>query len=163
MKTFLNSKELSLKNGGYLISVDGKPVSNSEFNAAQKDAEFVVTLANEAKGKDFKGKTPDSISDLRNKVSKQLNSTEATVFVKGPKMGKRPTTEALKDEAFAFLAFQKEDDSTAKVNAFLQKFNVINEFETFGLFFEDEVSKLNKIYTMKDIIEAVTSMIQHLD
>ena len=163
MSTFLKKAELTLENGGYLTSKDGKPVGNAAFNAAQKHAEYVVTLAKAAEGKNFKTTKSDSISDLMNEVKKQLNSTEVVEFVKAPKKKARPTTEALKKEALSFIDFEKESETTAKINAFLQQFNVINEFETFGLFFNSEISKLNKIYTIKEITSAVTSMIEHLD
>ena len=164
MKTFLTVKELTVENGGYLTSkTSGKPVGNADFNAAQKSAEFVVTLANAAKDKDFKGKSADSLSDLKALVVKQLSGTEATVFVKGPKALKRPTTDALKNEALAFLKHDADKNNAEKVNEFLQQFKVINEFEDFGLFFDAEISKLNKVYTMKEIIAAVESVIEILD
>ena len=162
-KVFLKSGELSLENGGYLTSKDGKPVSNAEFQAVQKHAEYVVTLAETAKGKDFKGRKADSFEELAKEVARKLSATETIEFVKGPKAIKRTTTDALKKEALAFLDFQKEEDDSKKINEFLQQFAIINEFETHGLFFTSDISKLNKIYTMKDVIDAVTSMIDHLD
>jgi hypothetical protein len=94
---------------------------------------------------------------------KQLSEKETIEFVKGPKKVKRPTTEALKEEALAFLNFETEKDNTEKINKFLQQFSIINEFETFGLFFNPKISKLNKIYTMKEVVAAVSSMIDNLD
>lgn len=161
-KTFLKVKELSLENGGYLTG-KGKPVANAEFHKAQKHAEYVITLAKLAKGKDFKGKKADSIEDLKTLVAKQLASTEVVEFVKSPKKPKRAVTESLKEEALAFIAFEEEGDNAKKINKFLQQFNVINDFENHGLFFDSDISKLTKIYTMKDIIAAVTSMIDNLD
>lgn len=162
MKTFLKKDGLTLKNGGYLTG-DGKPVSNDEFHKAQKHAEFVITLAKLAEGKDFKGKKADSIEELKTLVTKQLSGEEAIEFVKGPKKVKQPTTEALKKEALDFVAFQQEGSKAEKVNAFLQQFKVISEFEEFGLFFEQNISKLTKIYSMKEVITAVNSMIDNLD
>ena len=168
MKTFLKKSDLTLENGGYLTSKGekgkaGKAVANAEFNKAQKHAEYVVTLAKLAEGKDFKGKKADSMDDLKALVAKQLSSSDVVKHVKAPSAPKRPTTEALKDEALAFITFQEEGSNAEKVNAFLQQFNIINEFEEFGLFFDEGISKLNKIYTMKDVVKAVTSMIDNLD
>jgi hypothetical protein len=163
MSTFLKKGEVTLENGGYITSKDGSPVSNVEFEVAQKHAEYVVTLANLAKGKDFKGKKADDINELKAQVMKQLSEKETIEFVKGPKKVKRPTTEALKEEALAFLNFETEKDNTEKINKFLQQFSIINEFETFGLFFNPKISKLNKIYTMKEVVAAVSSMIDNLD
>lgn len=170
MKVFLKSNELSLENGGYLTNVkglkkgeEGSPVSNKEFIEVQKHAEYVVTLAEAAKGKDFKGKKADSIEDLKAEVYKKLNETQAVEFVKAPKEIKRPTHDKLKEEALAFLDFEKEKDHSEKVNKFLQQFVLLHEFETHGLFFDSGIAKLNKIYTMKDVTKAVQSMIDHLD
>lgn len=170
MKVFLKSNELSLENGGYLTNVkglkkgeEGTPVSNAEFIKAQKHAEYVVTLAEAAKGKDFKGKKADSIEELKAEVAKKLNETQTIEFVKSPKKIERPTTDALKKEALAFLDYEKEKDHTEKVNQFLQQFAIMHEFEEHGLFFTSDISKLNKIYTIKDVTKAVQSMIEHLD
>ena len=161
-KTFLKVGELTLENGGYLTG-GGKPVGNEEFVKVQRHAEYVVTLAEAAKDKDFKGKVADNFSSLAAEVMEKLSATETVEFVKGPKAIKRKVTDALKDEAMAFLKFEEESSNTKKVNAFLQQFNLINEFETHGLFFNSEISKLNKIYTMKEVVEAVSSIIKHLD
>jgi hypothetical protein len=163
MSTFLKKGELKLQDGGYLITTDGKPVSNSKFEVAQKRAEYIVTLAGLAKGKDFKGKEAASFSDLVAQATKQLSTTAVTEFVKGPKEKKAPVRAAMVKEAMDFIEFNKGTASAEKVNAFLQEFNVINEFETFGLFFSSSITKLNEIYTMKEVVEAVESMIDNLN
>lgn len=162
MKTFLKSTELSVQNGGYLTSKDGNPVDNYQFREAQKHAEFIVTLAAAAKGKDFKGKKADSFENLREQILKQLSSKEVVEFVKEPKKVKQTTTESLRKEALEFVKYQEKVSDTKKINNFLQQFNIIREFETFGLFFDSSISKLNKIYTMDEIVEAVTSLVDNL-
>ena len=72
------------------------------------------------------------------------------------------THKKLVDEALAWIDFDKKSSKTEKVNKFLQQFNVINEFEEIGLFFEDEIVKIDKIYTMKEIIEAVEATVDLL-
>jgi hypothetical protein len=62
----------------------------------------------------------------------------------------------------AFLDNHKEISKVEKINQFLQQFNVINEFETFGLFFDQEIVKLGNIYTMAEITTAVTETIDLL-
>ena len=163
MSTFLKKSELELRDGGYLTTKEGKPVSNEKFVKAQKRAEYIVTLAGLAKDKDFKGKKADSFSDLAALVHKQLSEVAVTEFVKAPKEKKSPIGDALAKEAMDFIKFTKGTENAKKVNEFLQEFNVINEFETFGLFFSSSITKLNKIYTMKEIVAAVESMIDHLD
>ena len=85
MSTFLKKGELKLQDGGYLVSKEGKPVANAAFEKAQKRAEYIVTLAGLAKGKDFKGKKADSFSELAALAHKQLSEVAVTEFVKAPK------------------------------------------------------------------------------
>lgn len=163
MKKFVKNSELTLVNGGYLsTTADGNPpVTNAEFVAAQKRAEYVCTFAELAKGKNFKGVEVDSLDGLRAEVAKKLASQD-TAYVKAPKKVAREITDKLAAEAKAFMNFTDESSKVEKINKFLQEFNIINEFETFGLFFEDGIVKLNKIYTMKEITTAVKSTIDLL-
>lgn len=161
MKQFLNSESVQLINGGYLSNKEGAPVYNAAFVAAQKHAEYIVTFAEKAKGKDFTGKEADSLADLENEVRAAL-AEKATKFVTGPSQPEKKLTEQLAEEAKSFMTFQKESSKTDKINEFLQQFAVLAEFEEFGLFFEDEIVKLNKIYTMKEVIASVEAVIDLL-
>ena len=163
MKTFLKVSELELINGGYLSKKDGKdPVTNAEFVAAQKHADYIITFARLAKGKTFTAKKVDSIDDLKAEVTKAM-ATKKTAFVKVPTKPERTTTDTLAKEAMAFLDYGKDLSKVEKINTFLQQFNVLQEFEDFGLFFEDGIEKLTKIYSVKDVVEAVESTIDLLD
>ena len=68
-----------------------------------------------------------------------------------------------------YLVFMYLDDKTdrlvgsSKINKFLSQFNIVNEFEEFGLFFDQDIVKLNKIYTIKEITAAVKAVIDLLD
>lgn len=158
-KQFLKKEDLQLVNGGYLSNKEGAPVYNAEFVTAQKHAEYVVTFAKMAENKDFKGKVADSLQDLKNQVSKLLDENQAIQFVKKPKPVSRPTGDKLAKEALDFISFQEDSSKVEKINAFMQQFKVLGEFEEFGLFFEEEIVKLNKIYTIKEVIDAVTKTI----
>jgi len=160
---FLKSKDLKLVNGGYLVTKDDTPVFNEEFVSLQQHAEYIITFAKLAKGKDFVGKPADSIESLQTQVKELLYSTKNTVFIASPTVVGRPVTESLKLEALAFLDFQDSLSDTTKINAFLQQFKLLAEFEEFGLFFTEDVVKLNRIYTMKEVINAVTSTIKLLN
>jgi hypothetical protein len=59
----------------------------------------------------------------------------------------------------AFIDFQETSSKVNKVNNFLQQFTVLHDFETFGLFFTQDIVKLNKIYTVAEIKQAVTEVI----
>jgi len=161
-KVFLKSSELSLKNGGYLTGKEGTPVNNVDFYNAQKHAEFVVKFAKAAKGKNFEGVKPDCIDAVREEVLADINKKKVTEFVATPKEVKRPTTDKLQKEALDFISFQTKKEDVDKTNEFLAQFEIIHEFENFGLFFEEDIVKLNRIYTMEEITEAVSSCIDLL-
>lgn len=161
-KQFLKSGEIQLVNGGYLSNKDEKPVFNSDFVVAQEHAHYIMTFAKLAKGKDFEGKEVDSLDDLKKEVAAAL-ADEAPEYVKAPKEVKRPTTDKLAEEALAFVKYNEDKSKAEKVNAFLQQFNILKEFEDFGLFFEEDIVKLKKIYTLKEVVSAVEETIDLLD
>jgi hypothetical protein len=164
MKVFLKQDQIQLINGGYLSTTGKTPeaVTNDVFVAAQKSAEYIITFATLAKGKTFSDKKADSIADLRAAVSAALSAKE-TEYITSPSKPNAPTTKKLADEALAFMNFTEESFNAKKVNTFLQNFNVLNEFKEFGLFFEPGIVKLETIYTMDQVTEAVTSIIELLD
>ena len=162
MKTFLKKTEVSLINGGYLSNKENTPVDNKAFVDAQRRAEYIITFAEMAKGKDFKGSEAISLEDFRVSVHNKLNSAEIIEFVAVPKKPLTSVTNKLKGEALAFINFKIENDKAEKINIFLNQFAIINEFETFGLFFEQDIVKLNKIYTMSELVTAVNSVIDLL-
>lgn len=162
MKTFLKSTQVTLANGGYVVGPKEVPVTHEAFIVAQKQAEYIVTLATMAKGKSFVDKKADSISDLTAAVMASLN-TSATTYVNVPTVKKGTTTSKLASEALAFMQGTEDKSKAEKVNAFLQQFNVLSEFEEFGLYFSDDnIVKLNKIYTIKEIVSSVESVIDLL-
>lgn len=161
-KMFIKAGELSLKNGGYLLNSKDEPVFNERFISVQKHAEWVITFAEKAKGKDFVGKQADSIVDVKAEVLKAISGSDIQ-YVTAPKGVKRELTEKLQKEALDFINNDKETLKTVKVNKFLQQFNAIKEFEDFGLYFEEDICKLNKIYTIEEIVEAVTLIIDLVD
>lgn len=160
-KQFVKKEELKLINGGYL-SVGDKPVFHADFVTAQKSAEYVVAFAKHAKGKSFVDKKADSLEDIKKAVKEEL-ATKSHKYVAAPDKPKQKLTDELAAEAKAFMTFKENTTKSEKINSFLAQFNVIHEFEEFGLFFSEDIVKLNKIYTMKEIIEAVTATIDLLD
>lgn len=162
-KIFVKKEELTLINGGYVVTGKNEtPVYNEQFITVQKHAEWVVTFAEKAKGKDFVGKVPDSIESVKEEVRKALSS-KGVEYIKAPKKVKQDLTEKLQEEALAFIKYQGESSKTEKINKFLQQFNIIQEFEEFGLYFEEGICKLNKIYTIEEIVAAVTAVIDIID
>jgi len=158
-KIFVKKEELSLVNGGYVVKTDGQvPVFNQDFLAVQRHAEWVVTFAEKAKGKDFIGKKADTIEDVKREVRAELTN-KGVEYVKAPKGIKQELTDKLQAEALSFIKFQGETGKARRINEFLQQFNIIQEFEEFGLYFTEDVCKLNKIYTIEEIIASVTQVI----
>lgn len=158
MNQFLKKEEVSLINGGYLTGKEGVPIYNQEFVQAQRRAEWVVTFAEMAKGKDFVGKKADSLADVKAAVCKAL-ATKDEQYLAAPKEVQKKLTKQLADEAMDFIAYQKDSTKVEKTNKFLQEFNVLNDFEKFGLFFGEGIVKLNKLYTVKEIVAAVKEVI----
>ncbi len=162
-KIFVKKNELELVNGGYLVTgKEQTPVFNREFVAVQKHAHWVVTFAAKAKGKDFVGKKADSIESVRREVVEALTDNEVK-YVKTPKLAKQDITDKLQKEALAFMSYKDEESKINKINRFLQQFNIIQEFEEFGLYFEEDICKLSKIYTIEEIVASVTEVIDLLD
>ena len=162
-KEFLTKDEVFVVKG--YLSKDAKkvtPIFNKAFVDAQKHAEYVITFAEKAKGKDFVGKKPDSIAEVKDEVAKALNKG-GVEYVKKPKEVKKTIHKQLEEEALAFVNYDKSLGKVEKINKFLQQFNVITEFEEVGLFFEQDIVKLSGIYTIDQIVKAVESVIDVID
>lgn len=163
-KQFIKQGELKLIGSGYLCNSKEEPVTNSEFVSAQKNAEFVVTFVAKAKGKDFKGKEADDLNKFRNEIWDLLNGNKTKTYITTPEKPKATIGDKLKEEALAFVNFKNDSEKVEKVNKFLNKFNSIAEYEEFGLYFSqpDQPVKLNKIYTIEEIVKAVNQVIDLL-
>lgn len=159
-KVFVEKSGLSLKNSAYLVA-EGKPVFHKEFVDAQKAAERIVKFAELAKGKNFKNIEGVSVSKLWVDVDTALKAKDIT-YVSIPEAPKQTLNEQLKSEALAFKDFLGNKGKAELINAAMSQFNIINEFEEIGLYFEEAVCKLNKIYTIEEIKVAVSSVIELL-
>lgn len=155
MKTFLTQDKVELKNGNHLFHGEN-PVTNAEFVQAQQQAEYVIKFAELAKGKSFKDVKGYSLSQLRMDVMEALSEKDE-VFVEKPTAVDQSLTKKLAEEAMNFMNFQENSNKVDQVNAFMQKFKVLRDFETVGLFFDQGIVKLNKIYTVKEVLDAVNS------
>jgi hypothetical protein len=158
---FVTKQQLVLKNGGYLVANE-VPVNHDEFVNLQNEARYLVSLAEKVKNTDFTVKTVKTFSEVVNEVKNQLNSEKKT-YVTKPESVSTPITDSLKNEALEWLRFQNEGTKSEKLNNILQKFNLISEFEEFGLYFStDKIVKLNKIYSVEEIVDAVKVLEPHL-
>ena len=148
MRKFLKKEDLQLVNGGYVSDKQQNPVYNKQFYEAQLHADYVVNFAKLAKGKNFTGIAPDSIEKVREEVSALLQNNKTINFVKKQEVTEMPLTLQLKSEALNFIKSEESNAKVKQINNYLQQFAIIKEFEDFGLFFDDEICKLNKIYEL---------------
>ena len=161
---FLKNNELALVNGGYLVEGTTQiPVNHEEFVALQKDAHYLVNLANTVRATNFEVKEAITFDQVVKEVTNKLNDEKRT-YVTAPKAVKTPTLDKLEKEALAWLGSKQDEGKAEKLNRIMQKFNVIAEFEEFGLYFStDKIVKLQALYTLEQIVEAVTTLEPHLD
>jgi hypothetical protein len=161
---FLKNNELALVNGGYLVEGETQiPVNHEEFVALQKDAHYLVNLANTVRATNFEVKEAITFDQVVKEVTNKLNDEKRT-YVTAPEAAKTPTLDKLQKEALAWLGSKQDEGKAEKLNRIMQKFNVIAEFEEFGLYFStDKIVKLQALYTLEQIVEAVTTLEPHLD
>lgn len=165
MNKFLKKTDLNLVNGGYLVATEGEvPVFNQLFIDAQTKAHSLVLLAEKVKKANFEATKVDSFDALVAEVNTEINKETAVSYVTEPETPKLDLTEKLKKEALSWLKFQESTSTSDKINKNLQEFNVLQEFEDFGLYFTtDKIVKLPKIYAIADLVEAMKVLIKHLD
>lgn len=161
---FLTKADLELKNGGYLVTTEGQvPVNHEEFLTLQKEAHYLVNLANTVRATDFEVKDVITFESVVKQVTEKLNDEKRT-YVNAPEAAKTPTLDKLQKEALAWLGNKADEGKVEKLNRIMQKFNIIAEFEEFGLYFStDKIVKLQALYTLEQIVEAVTTLEPHLD
>ena len=162
-KLFKKAGEVQLVNGGYLSDSDENPIKHPAFVAAQKRANWLVLLAGKMKGKTFTAEQPADINALISELDSELSSADVKNFVTVPTVSKGEVTQKLADEALAFMQNTDKADFANKVNEKMQEFNIISEFETFGLFFKSGVVKLDKIYSIEEITSAAKVVYAVLD
>ncbi len=160
---FIKKSDLSLQNGGYLSNKEGKPVSNDAFVAAQSKAHYLVSLAEATKGKDYVGKKADSFLKTVDEVVTKINSVKSVKYAEEVKEPTMDIRDKMAQEALAWLKYEKDGSATKRINEAMQQFNVINDFEQFGLFFSEGIVKLEKIYTIEEILAAVKVVEPHLE
>jgi hypothetical protein len=161
---FVKNGQLKTVNGGYLVMNNEAetPVFHQEYVALQQEAGYLVSLASKVKDVDFKGKKATTFAEVVDGVRKEM-ATKARSYVSAPTETAQPLTTQLKDEALAWLNYQTQGTKAEKVNKIMQKFNLIAEFEEFGLYFStDKIVKLDAIYSLDQIVEAVSVLEPHL-
>lgn len=158
---FLNANELKLINGGYLASTkDGKPVTHAEFVHQQTLAHSAAILAGVLKTKNFKGVKADTFGDALEEARKILNETEKVTYATKEEVEHR-LLKQLKEEAMSFIKNVKNNSEVDRLNDSMQTFNDIHTCEEIGLYFTEGLVKLNKIYTIAEILEFNRIILAH--
>jgi hypothetical protein len=160
MSTFL--KNVQINEAGYLVTTDGIPVINYIFVAQQKYAHELILLSRAIEGKKFKSEPIDDFEKIKNEVIDFLSKDDVEYFSKTtPPIS--PLTNSLKLEALAFIKYNEEEEINKKVNEIMQRFNVIYDYEKFGLYFTNDVTRFHssqkRLYTIDEIIKAVRVLI----
>lgn len=156
MNEFLKSSELTLNPANYLISATtNKPVIHKEFVEQQKRAHYVCSLAIAIKDKNFKPCQVDDLDAITRQVQAELDASDVTNYVAAPEKPTSKVQEELVQFALDFASYGDKKEQTDKINTFMQTFNAINNAEQFGEYFTEGLVKLNKIYSISEILEAV--------
>ena len=152
---FIKKNELQLINGGYLAGKDANPVKHPQFEEEQRNAHYLVSLAKAMKTKDYVGKKADNVQDTMNEVADAIFNVQSVEYVSKPAKPKQDMRDKMTKEALAWISHSKESSEASNINQEMQKFNTINDFEKFGLYFDKGLTKMTKIYTIEQIVEAV--------
>jgi hypothetical protein len=160
---FLTSKDLSLNAANYLISSSSKkPVAHLEFVKQQQAAEYLVKLAEAIKDKTFTESKVDNLAAIKAEVLRSIKEATVVQYATAP----TEPTSALLDElvkyAEDFDSYHDTKVSVSKINEFMNQFNKINDVEQVGDYFSEGLIKLNKIYTIEEILAAVKIQVEKL-
>jgi hypothetical protein len=160
---FLTKKSIELNKAGYLVSKESKkPVFHSEFVRQQQSADYIVRLASAIKDKNFTPNAVDSIEAIKAEVRNSIYSAAVVKYVDEPAKLTSKVNDELVQFALDFVKFEENKSKSDKVNEFMQQFNSINDVETVGEYFSEGLVKLNKIYTIAEILEAVQINVEKL-
>lgn len=160
---FLTLKELALNPAGYLINKSSeKPVTHSAFVAQQKNAEYIVKLADAVKGKTFKCGKTDNLDAIKAEVLAAINNKAIKEFVSTPSKPVSKVNDEMVKYALDFVEFGEKKSEAEKLNQVMAEFSAIDDVETVGEYFSEGIVKLSKIYTCAEILAAVQATAETL-
>lgn len=160
---FLKLNEVTLNPAGYLVSTTtDKPVTHKEFVEQQKRAHYVVKLAEAIKDKNFKPCKVDDLDAITKQVQADIDATSVLNYVTAPEKPVSAVNDEMVQFALDFAAYGDAKEQTNKINTFMQTFNAINGVQSVGDYFSEGLVKLNKIYTIAEILEAVKINIEKI-
>lgn len=160
---FLKLSEVSLNPAGYLVATEtNKPVNHKEFAEQQKRAHYVCSLAIAIKDKNFKPCKVDNLDEIAKQVQADIDAKDVTNYVAAPEKPTSKVQEELVQFALDFASYGDKKEQTDKINTFMQTFNAINGVQSVGDYFSEGLVKLNKIYTIEEILAAVRINIEKI-
>jgi hypothetical protein len=164
MNLFLKSNEVSLLPNGQIVNTETQtPILNYEFISIQLNAERIVLFAQVAKGKNFSPVKVYSKKEILDEIE-ILSKAPEVQYVVPPQPLKQPLQEALLKDGMDFVKYHVDLERSKAINEYMKQFEVLSDFENYGLFFvEGHSIKINKIYTIKEVLEAVTQVIDIID
>jgi hypothetical protein len=163
MNIFLKSSDLSLNPAGYLIATTAdKPVTHAAFVEQQKRAHYVVKLSAALEGKNFKACKIDDLDAIVRKVQKEIDATDVRNYVTPPSKPTSKVNDEIVQFALDYAAYGDDKAKADRINTFMQTFNAVNAIQEVGDYFQEGLVKLNKIYTIAEVLEAVKINIDKL-
>ena len=162
---FLTSAQISLNKAGYLVSNEtNKPVfPTGTWVGEQRAAEYIVKLAEAIKDKTFSVNKIDDLSAIKQEVRNSINKANTKNYVDEPTKPVSNVNDELVKFALDFVGYEDQKSKADKINSFMQQFNSINDVEQMGEYFDEGLVKLNKIYTIAEILEAAKIHIEKLN
>jgi hypothetical protein len=152
----LLASQIVINKAGYLVSVEtNKPVTHTGFVVEQKQAEYVVKLAEAIKEKNFVSSKVDNLDDIKKQVWNDINKEAKKSYVPTPEKPTNDIQDQLTKFALDFVGYEDDKKKAEKINDFMQQFNTIDAIENVGDYFSEGLVKLNKIYSIQEILEAV--------
>lgn len=160
---FLEAKQLDLNKAGYLISKDTKkPVTHVAYVQQQKAAEYTVKLAEAIKDKTFTAAKADNLDAIKAEVLAAINIKSIKEFVPTPEKPVSKVNDEMVKYALDFVKFEESKTDVEKINKLMAEFSSIDDVENVGEYFSEGLSKLTKIYTIKEVLAAVKITVEKL-
>ncbi len=153
---FILAKDLTLNPAGYLInSTTNKPVTHSDFVSQQKSAHYIIKLAEAIKDKNFTCGKVDNLEEIKANVLASINAKNVKEYISTPPEPVSKANEELVKFALDFVTYKKDKSKAETINKLMAQFDSIEAVESVGDYFSEGLVKLNKIYSIDEILAAV--------
>ena len=99
----------------------------------------------------------DSLDAIMTEVRNSISASTKVSYISSPTKPTSSVNEEMVNFALNFAKYEDEKIQAEKLNEIMQQFNKINDLEKIGDFFQEGLVKLNKVYSIAEIQEAVVS------